>query len=473
MKFLSFFIILLFPVTIVFANESGSDYSLISVFESDIYSSLFSNEEIREIFNDKSLVTNWLRVESAIAKSQAKLGIIPKSASTSLIEILDIKNIDLIKLGDQTRKVGRGIKGMLDQLRAKGNIDVKNYLHFGTTTQDIMDSATSMQIKQAIVVTKNNLRELILLLNKIAYENRSTIMLARSNGQDAIPTTFGLFMSTFIGELDRHYIRLEEVESRIYLQFGSTVGTLAPYKDKGLELQKLVSKELKLPIALTPWNPSRDSYVEVVQTVGLITSTLGRLGLDVNNLGRNQIGELSEGESGASSTMPHKRNPRASEFMVSFSYYGKMYACAAPDMMNHNDIRQGAPWILEWSIIPESFMISNTSIDRAMAMINKLKINKDQMLANFGSSNNFVMSEAVMNFLVEKVGRGKAYDMMKKAVKNAPADMSLTELLKSDKELSLLLNDDEIVVLTDPKNYLGSAVEQVEMIYKKINAKYK
>ena len=473
MKFLSFLIVLLFPITIIFANERVNNYSSISVFESDIYSSLFSNEEIREIFNDKSLISNWLAVELAIVKSQAKLGIVPKSASKSLIEILDIKNIDLIKLGDQTRKVGRGIKGMLDQLRAKGNLDVKNYLHFGTTTQDIMDSATSIQIKQAIVVTKSNLEELILLLNKVAYENRSTIMLARSNGQDAIPTTFGLFLSTFIGELDRHYIRLEEVESRIYLQFGSTVGTLAPYKDKGLELQKLVSKELKLPIALTPWNPSRDSYVEVVQTVGLITSTLGRLGLDVNNLGRNQIGELSEGESGASSTMPHKRNPRASEFMVSFSYYGKMYACAAPDMMNHNDIRQGAPWILEWSIIPESFMISNTSIDRAIAMINKLRINKDQMLSNFSSSNNFVMSEAVMNFLVEKVGRGKAYDMMKKAVKNAPADISLTELLKTDKDLSLLLSDEEIVALTDPKNYLGSAVEQVEMVYKKINAKYK
>jgi len=474
MKIFNIFLVVLLITTAastLFAEENG-EYSSISVFESDVYSDLFSNEQIRKIFSDKSLVTYWLKIESVMAEAQAELGIIPKSASKSLIKILNIDNIDFDLLGTQTNKVGRGIKGMLDQIRKAGNLDVKSYLHFGSTTQDIMDSSTSMQIKEAVVVTKSNLKTLILKLNKLAYDNRATIMVARSNGQDAIPTTFGLYLSTFIGELDRHYTRLEEVESRLYLQFGGTVGTLAPYKDKGIKLQRLMSKKLDLPIALAPWNPSRDSYAEVVQTLGLITSTLGRLGLDVNNLSRNQINELSEGESGASTTMPHKRNPRASEFIVSFSYYGKMYACAAPDIMTHNDIRQGAPWILEWSIIPESFMITNTSLDRAIRLIANLRINKDMMLKNFQSSNNFVMSEAVMNHLVKKLGRSKAYDIMKKAIRNSKPNTSLTDLLKSDKELRALLTDTEISYITDPKNYLGSAEYQVESIYKKINKRF-
>ena len=217
-----------------------------------------------------------------------------------------------------------------------------------------------------------------------------------------------------------------------------------------------------LAVPIVPWNPSRDSFAEIVQTLGLINATLGRLATDVNNLGRTQIDEIKEGEGGASSTMPQKRNPRASEFIGGFARMGKMYNSAALDMMSHSDTRQGSPWILEWSIVPEAFMVTSASIDRAQGLLINLIVNKDNMLSNFKAANNFAMSEAVMNALAQKIGRGDAYAAVESAIKAADPKDTLKNVVEKNELINRHFSQQEIDALMIPANYLGSASKIVE-----------
>ncbi len=302
----------------------------------------------------------------------------------------------------------------------------------------------------------------------MAEKYKNSVMIARSNGQDAIPTTFGLHLTTYMAEMYRHVQRIDESVSRLQAQIGSTVGTLAPFGDKGFEVQKNFAAELDLQVPVSPWNPSRDNFAETVQILALIDATLGRLALDINNLSRTQIDELKEGEGGASSTMPQKRNPRASEFMGAFFRMGKMYNSAALDFMSHTDTRQGSPWILEWSVIPESFMITSASVNRAQRMFGKLIVKEDNMLRNFEDSKNFAMSEAVMNKLAEKIGRTKAYSTVKKAIKKSQTGDSLKDIIEKNEAIHKHLNQNETDSLLSPANYLGSASQIVERSVKMV-----
>ena len=434
----------------------------VSVFDSNVYQDLFGTQAMRMVFNDKAMVQQWLNVEIALATAQAEIGVIPSSAAVAIERAAKIENIDFDELRQGINRVGRGISPLLSQIRAAGDEEVSEYLHLGSTTQDIMDTATVLQIKAGVNLIRQELVKLTLKFADLAATHKDTVMLARSNGQDAVPTTFGLHLTTFMMELYRHVQRVDESVSRLQAQIGSTVGTLAPYGDKGFELQERLAQQLGLAVPIVPWNPSRDSFAEIVQTLGLINATLGRLATDVNNLGRTQIDEIKEGEGGASSTMPQKRNPRASEFIGGFARMGKMYNSAALDMMSHSDTRQGSPWILEWSIVPEAFMVTSASIDRAQGLLINLIVNKDNMLSNFKAANNFAMSEAVMNALAQKIGRGDAYAAVESAIKAADPKDTLKNVVEKNELINRHFSQQEIDALMIPANYLGSASKIVE-----------
>ncbi|WP_165839986.1 class-II fumarase/aspartase family protein [Motiliproteus coralliicola] len=438
------------------------------MFESSVYRDLFGTPAMRTVFSDRAMVQKWLDVEVALAKSQAELGMIPASSAQAIAEVAKLENIDFDKLRAKTNKVGRGVNPLLGQLRKKGGKAVSEYLHFGSTTQDIMDTATVLQIKEGTALIRQELISLMQQLADKADQHKATVMLARSNGQDAVPTTFGLHLSTYMMELYRHLERLDEASSRLQAQIGSTVGTLAPYGDKGIQLQESVADRLGLQLPIAPWNPSRDVFAEMVQTLALIDATLGRVAIDVNNLSRTQIDELKEGEGGASSTMPQKRNPRASEFMGGFSRMGKMYNSAALDMMSHSDTRQGSPWILEWSVIPESFMVTSASIERAQRLFDKLIVKPDNMKRNFDTANRFAMSEAVMNALAAKIGRGEAYKIVKKAIKGSAPGDTLAMVIDKTPAIKQHLDQASIESLLQPENYVGSAQHIVERSVKKV-----
>ncbi|MGI9275728.1 MAG: class-II fumarase/aspartase family protein [Endozoicomonas sp.] len=453
------------------AEPANNDQNAaVSVFDSRVYRDLFGTDQMRGVFSDEALVNRWIEVEMALAKAQADMGMIPQDAYESIRKAAETVEIDFDALRADTNRVGRGISPLLGQLRAAGDENVAVYLHFGSTTQDIMDTATVLQVSQALELIQQDLKQLVLNLADLAEQHKTTVMISRTNGQDAIPTTFGLHLTTYMMELSRHITRLEEAGSRLAVQIGGTVGTLSGYGEQGLELQASVAKNLGLKTPSAPWNPSRDTFAEIVQTLGLVNATFGRIADDVNTLGRTQILEVQEGEGGASSTMPQKRNPRAAEFMGGLSRMGKMYNSAALDMMGHTDTRQGAPWILEWSVIPDSFMVTSQSISRAERLFAKLIVNKDRMLENFNASRNFVMSEAVMNVLAEKIGRARAYDVVKDAIAKAPEGSSLDDIVKKTPAIKQHLTSKEIREAMNPANYLGVAEAIVERAVREVRS---
>ncbi|WP_375753244.1 adenylosuccinate lyase family protein [Vibrio sp. HN007] len=457
------------------ASDTAASSSIepVSVFDSRVYGDLFGTPEVRAVFSDRAMVEQWVKIEIALAKAQAEVGIIPKEAYRSIEKAGKSLEIDYAKLKKGTNKVGRGIKPMLSQFKKAGDDKVSGYLHFGSTTQDIMDTGTALQVKQGAVLIRKQAVILLQQMADMAEKHKNTVMLARSNGQDAVPTTFGLHLTTYVSEMARNIQRLDEASSRLTAQIGSTVGTLAPYGEKGPELQQKFAAELGLAAPISPWNPSRDVFAEIVQTLSMMDATLGRLALDINNLGRTQINELKEGEGGASSTMPQKRNPRASEFMGGFYRMGKMYNAASLDIMSHTDTRQGSPWILEWSIIPESFMVSSASIERAQRMFSKLIVNEDVMKENFAAAKHFSMSEALMNKLTAKLGRSEAYSLVKKAIKKSDPEDTLLDVIAKNPSIKKHLSDKEQKDIVVAENYLGSSEMIVERTVSWVRSEYK
>lgn len=232
---------------------------------------------MRSIFSDESMIKHWLSIEIHLAQSQAELGIIPDSAAMAIKQAAQWKNFDLKALRQGTYKTGRPIKPLLDQIIAAGSPEVANYLHWGGTTQDIMDTATALQIQEGLQLLDAQLSAVIVRLAHLAKTHRSTVMVARTNGQHAAPTTFGLFLSTYMLELHRHRQRIAELSPRVEVgQSTGAVGTLAAMGDKGLQVRERLMKKLGLKTSWLPWNPSRDNFAETIMVLGLVHGTLGR-----------------------------------------------------------------------------------------------------------------------------------------------------------------------------------------------------
>ena len=444
-------------------NDVPNDlkYTL-SVFDSRIYSSLFGTDEMRAVYNDERLIEYWLSVEVALAKAQAKYGMIPLEAAQEIEKVAKFSNIDLAKLKQATGKVGRPVDGLVRQLRAL-NPTVKAYVHLGSTTQEVMDTATVLQMLDGINIVEAQLKKLILKLADISEQYKSLPMVSRTNGQDALPTTFGMMTASYMSELSRNLTRLRAAKEAVAVgQIGSAVGTLSSMGPDGLKIQEEALKILGLKVPDISWNASRDNYAAVVQALGLINGTMGRIAQDINLWSRTADNAVNEGEGGASSTMPQKRNPRASEFLGGLAAMSRIREAGALEMLQQSETRQGAPWISEWSTIPEMFMITSTSLERANRLFNKIIIKPQVMSERFNDSKYFVMAEAVQQEISKKVGLGKSHSMVVDAIKKAPKNSDFYELLSKDPEISKILPEADIKRVLNPKNYLGHASALVE-----------
>lgn len=462
------FVLLSFLATIPFTAspahaQSSQQLQGSSVFDSAIYQDMFATKEMREIFSDARLIEHWLRFEVELAAVQADLGVIPKETAQAIALAAVPANIDLNKLRERTNKVGRPIEPLLSLIDETGGKQVSDYLHFGGTTQDVLDTGTALQIKQALTIVQRDLKKLVLQIAALAKKHRATPMVARSNGQDAVPTTFGMLLASYMTELQRDAIRLEASRQRVLVgQYGSAVGTLSSAGPKGLKIRAELMKRLGLKEPDISWNASRDNFAELVQVMALIHGALNRIATDVNIWSRTADNQINEGEGGASSTMPQKRNPRASEFIGGLAHMAYMRAGGAYAMLDQSETRQGAPWITEWSTIPEMFLLTAQSLERANALFSNLIVRPEVMQARFDDSRGYVMAEAVLSFIAPKIGRGEAYHLVKDAIKAAPAGATLREVILHTPRLLELMSEDNIDRVLDPKNYLGSAPEMVD-----------
>jgi len=440
-----------------------------TVFDSTLFRDMFGTAEMRNVFSDEALVGRYLEAEAALARAEARAGIVPPDAAAAIEKASRTLRIDFDRLRHETEIVGYPILPLVHQL-AEAAGEAGRYVHWGATTQDIMDTANVLQIRAALEIVARDLKEVRAILTGLAQKYRTTPMAGRTHLQQALPVTFGYKAAVWLSSIDRHIERIDQALPRILLgEFAGAAGTLASIGDGGLEIQKLYCEELGLGQPSITWHVARDGIAEAVTLLGLITGTLGKIATDVMLMCSTEFGELSEPfvpGRGASSTMPQKRNPISSELMLAAAKAVRQHVAAMLDGMIHDFERATGPWHLEWVSLPESFLLTAASLASAKFMLAGLVVHERRMRENLDLTHGLIVAEAVMMAAAPKLGRQRAHDVVYEACRKAiEGDGQLADVLASEPEIVAALGGiDMIRQHCDPTRYLGLSARMVDRV---------
>lgn len=438
----------------------------ISVLESALFKDMFGTAKMRAVFDDTATLARYVQVEVALARVQGELGIIPQSAARAIGERADATKLDMAEMKRETEIVGYPILPLVHQV-AKMCGDAGGYLHWGATTQDIMDMATVLQVRAALDLIEQDLAELDGILDAMAATYRDAPMAGRTHLQHALPITFGYKAAVWLLMVRRHRQRLEQLRPRVLVgQFGGAAGTLASLGDQGLAVQAALMKDLGLAAAPVTWHVARDGLTEAVQFLALVAGSLGKMALDVMLMMTNELSEAFEPfvkGRGASSTMPQKRNPISCELMSSAARTVRQHAGLMVDAMVQDFERATGPWHVEWSAIPEAFILTSGALNQAKFMLAGLEVDTARMAANLEMSGGLIVAEAVMMGMAPHLGRQVAHDVVYDACRIAAREKrKLVDVLQQDPTVSAKLTAAQIASLCDPANYLGAAPDMVD-----------
>ena len=442
-----------------------------TILDSAVFRDIFTTPAMRHVWSDENRVQKYLDFEAALARAQARLGIIPKNAAAEIVRHCEAKQIDMAKLKEATEKIGYPVLPVVQQLVALCKDGLGEWSHWGATTQDITDTATIMQIREALDLIENEIDGIRDALATLAKKYRDTPMAGRSNLQQAVPITFGYKMATLLGAYERHKQRLDELRPRVLVgEFGGAAGTLSSLGKDGLKVQTELMKELKLGQPDISWHTVRDRIAEVGCFLGLVTGTCGKIAFDVKLLMQTEVEEVYEPfhqGRGSSSTMPQKRNPISSVYITAQTAMVKQLAAALLEAMVEDHERATGPWEIEWIALPEIFMLSAGALAQTRFVVEGLQVNEKRMRDNIGITKGLLMSEAVMMGLAAAIGRNRAhdvvYDICREVVKTG---RPLVDLLAEDKEISKHASRKQLEKMVDPTNYLGVAGEMVDRVLK-------
>lgn len=340
-----------------------------TVLDSEIFKDLFGTADMRRVFSDDNLLASYVRAEVALALAQGRTGVIPGDAAETIAREAPKVVFDRQRLKEEAENVGYPILGLVRQLSAACG-DAGRYVHWGATTQDIMDTGVVLQIREPLTLIGTELAHVEAALDKLARRYRDTPMAGRTHLQQALPVTFGYKCAIWLSMMQRHAERLEQMRPRVLrAQLGGAAGTLASLGDKGLEVLAKYARELDLQEPDISWHVARDGIVEALQVLGLITGSLGKIGFDIMLMMTTEIAEAFEPfatHRGASSTMPQKRNPISSEVMLANSKAVRQHAGLMLDAMVQDFERATGPWHIEWMAVPESFILTAGALVQAL-----------------------------------------------------------------------------------------------------------
>jgi 3-carboxy-cis,cis-muconate cycloisomerase len=439
-----------------------------TVLDSDIFKDMFGTAEMRAVFSDDNLLKCYVEAEVALAVAQGRLGVIPREAADAIARLAPTITLDRAALKHEAENVGYPILGLVRQLSAKLG-EAGRYVHWGATTQDIMDTGTVLQIRAALAIIERDLAAVSAALANLVLKHRDTAMPGRTHLQQALPITFGYKCAIWLSMMQRHAERLRELKPRVLVaQFGGAAGTLASLGDKGLDVRREYARELKLGDPPITWHVARDAVAETVSFLALVVGSLGKIGFDVMLMMMTELGEAFEpfaSHRGASSTMPQKRNPISSEILVANAKAVRQHAGLMLDGMIQDFERATGPWHVEWMAIPESFILTAGSLAQAKFMLEGLVVDESRMLANLELTQGLIVAEAVMMGLAPHLGRQQAHDTVYDACRTALAQKrSLFDVLVENPAISGALSPDRLRALCHPTNYLGSAGVMVDQI---------
>lgn len=437
----------------------------------------YYSDEMKSIFDEVTKLQTWLDVESALVKAHAKLGNIPRKAAVKISKKANTMSVKLKRVKQIDRQIHHDLMAMVRALTEVCGKEGK-YVHYGSTSYDIEDTALALQLRGAIEIIEKDLEKLKKTLFKLTKRYKKVVCIGRTHGQHAVPTTYGLKFANWLCEIQRDIDRLKQTKERILVgKMTGAVGTQATFGKNARELQKLVMKDLGLkPVMVSTQIVQRDRHAELVFVLALIGSTLEKIAKEIRNLQRTEIAEVLEKfgkKQVGSSTMPHKRNPWKSENVCSLARVLKSHISIALDnnpLEHERDLTNSAN---ERIIFPESFLLLDFMLRRLTGILENLELHPENIKRNLELTKGLVMSEHFMIGLVKKgVGRQDAHEILRKsAMESYRKNIALKEVLMKNPIVKKRFTKKEINHYLDPKNYIGTAIQQVDSVLKTVGGK--
>lgn len=429
----------------------------------------YGTPEMLRVFEEENYIQRMLDVEAALAWAQSEVGEIPKEAAEKIMEMASTKYVKVSRVKEIEKEIKHDVMALV---RALSEVCGPSgaYVHLGITSYDVVDTARALQIRDALDIIERRLNELELVLLNLADKYKSTIMMGRTHGQHALPITFGLKMAVWMREVSRHIQRLRDCRRRILVgKITGAVGTQAGLGQNAQKIQRLVMDRLGLqPPEVTTQIIQRDRHAELICLLAIIASSLDKFATEIRELQRTEIAEVFEPferqKQVGSSTMPHKRNPEICERVCGLAKVVRSLVIPALENIptwNERDLTQSSA---ERFIIPEAFILVDYMLSLMIWVLSNLEVDEERMRKNMELTEGRALSEAVMIALVRKgMNRQDAHELLRQlAIKSAIEKRHFKEILLNNETIRKFLSEEEVSEALDPKNYLGTTIEQIE-----------
>ncbi|MFJ4586163.1 3-carboxy-cis,cis-muconate cycloisomerase [Pseudomonas moraviensis] len=443
-----------------------------------LFDAYFTARDMREVFCDQGRVQAMLDFEAALARAEARVGLIPSSAVAPIAVACDAGLYDFVALGEAIATAGNSaiplVKALGRQI-ASSDAEAERYVHLGATSQDVMDSGLVLQLRQALALIEDQLTHLADSLAGQAQRFATTPLAGRTWLQHATPVTLGMKIAGWLGAVTRSRQRLRELKPRLLvLQFGGASGTLAALGEQGLPIAQALAEELQLRLPEQPWHTQRDRIVEFGAVLGLIAGSLGKFGRDISLLMQTEAAEVFEPAApgkGGSSTMPHKRNPVGAAVLIGAATRVPGLVSTLFSAMPQEHERSLGLWHAEWETLPEICCLVSGSLQQARLLADGLEVDAARMASNLELTQGLVLAEAVSIVLAQRVGRDTAHHLLEQCCKRAVAEQRhLRAVLGDEPQVTAELSGAELDDLLNPAHYLGQAQVWVERAVAEHNA---
>ena len=431
-------------------------------FDFEIQADIFSTAEMTAIFAEQQRFSRWLEFEAALAATQAELAIIPPEAAAEIISKARLGCLDLDAMRKGYQQSRNSLIPLINALRSACQNGHGEFVHYGATTQDVLDTSQIMELRDTFRIIYRDLRKIEKSLSSLAHDHIATPMIGRSHGQQALPITFGLKCGVWLAEIRRHIERVKGLMPRLLVgQLSGAVGTMAALGEQGREVAQQTLSRLGLSYSAVSWHTSRDNIAEAASLMAIIAASQEKIANEIIELGKNEIGELLEpAPIGAisSSTMPHKRNPVICQRIVVMSRQVRALAGTITEAMTHEHERDGRAIWSEWLAMPQISIYTGTVLNYIKEVISGLEVRPGNMKKNLNLHGDMVLSEWLLFRLGSSIGKMKAQGVMQNLTSKARSEAkSLKECILANGEISALLDHDDLAFLDHPEKYIGLA----------------
>lgn len=439
------------------------------IVDSVVFGHLWSTDELRAVFDDDGRFQSWLDILAALAEAQAEVGLVPGEAAAAIRRCARVELVDLARVAAEARATGHSTLGLIRVLQQVLPEAAREWVYYGATVQDLSDTWTAQCMGTVGDVVARDLARAEAAALSLAARHRDTVMCGRTHGQPGLPVTFGFKAAVWAAELGRHRTRLAEGRRRWeVVQLGGALGTMEFWGDRALPLLDAFAARLGLGVPDIAWITARDGVAEFVGLLALVTATLAKIGNEVYELQRPEIGELAEpftpGQVG-SITMAHKRNPELSEQLGTLARVVRANATVAVEGMLQEHERDGRAWKAEWAVFPEACLLTGVSLQLGCRLLEGVTVHADRMRANLDAQHGYVLSEPVLRKLSDRVGKHAAHRLVyDAAMAGVERGISFSEALLHDPAVMKHLDDDDVAACLDIGRAVGAAPAFVDRI---------